>query len=207
MPRHASEPGLRERKAAATRQALFDAAIRLFTAHGFEAPTVDDIAAAAEVGKGTFYNYFASKEEILVVHMIAAEAELGRRIAKLADGKGPLEAILLNVIRAQLRIKKPRFAFHRIFLATLVRGGPELLPHLIRMQACVDPPLTALFERVKARGLVRADADVAAAVFAFKCLQTGVFTIWSMTGPDEDAAVMAATAQVGPFAAFLKGGP
>src|ERR1700691_1565835 len=55
----------RERHSLAVRQRLFDAAMRLFAKRGFTETTVEDITNAADVGKGTFFNYFPSKEELL----------------------------------------------------------------------------------------------------------------------------------------------
>ena len=56
--------GLRERKKAATRQAISDIATRLFERHGFERVTLAEIAEAADVSVKTIFNYFGSKEEL-----------------------------------------------------------------------------------------------------------------------------------------------
>jgi AcrR family transcriptional regulator len=56
--------GLRERKKAATRQAISDIATRLFERDGFERVTVAEIAAAASVSVKTVFNYFGSKEDL-----------------------------------------------------------------------------------------------------------------------------------------------
>ena len=56
---------LRQLKKDRTRAALVDAAMRLFAERGYEATTIADIAAAAEVGTRTFFRYFASKDEVL----------------------------------------------------------------------------------------------------------------------------------------------
>src|SRR4051794_17843638 len=56
--------GLRERKKAATRQAISDIATRMFEARGFEQVTVAEIANAAGVSIKTVFNYFGSKEEL-----------------------------------------------------------------------------------------------------------------------------------------------
>ena len=59
--------GLRERKKRRTRQAIAEAAMELFKAHGFDAVTVADVARAAEVSEKTVFNYFPAKED-LVMH-------------------------------------------------------------------------------------------------------------------------------------------
>src|SRR3954468_11132152 len=59
-------PGLRERKKAATRHALHEAAVRLAIAHGPDRVTVEAIADEAGVSRRTFSNYFANKEEALL---------------------------------------------------------------------------------------------------------------------------------------------
>lgn len=55
----------RARKKREIRQRLLEAAMRLFCERGYEATTVEDITAAADVAKGTFFNYFETKEAIL----------------------------------------------------------------------------------------------------------------------------------------------
>jgi AcrR family transcriptional regulator len=56
----------REREQAIRRSLIIEAAQKLFEQKGFEATSVDEIANAAELGKGTIYSYFKSKEEIYI---------------------------------------------------------------------------------------------------------------------------------------------
>ena len=58
--------GLRERKKALTRQRLTDTATQMFLARGFDAVRVTEIAAACEVSEKTVYNYFPTKESLVL---------------------------------------------------------------------------------------------------------------------------------------------
>ncbi|MBB2940371.1 AcrR family transcriptional regulator [Actinoplanes lutulentus] len=90
---------LRDRKRARTRSALVAAAAELFERQGYEATTVAQIAAAAEIGTRTFFSYFAAKEDLLF-----PESDL--RVRAAADAiaaRGPDDqppAVLLRALRA-----------------------------------------------------------------------------------------------------------
>jgi AcrR family transcriptional regulator len=58
--------GLRERKKARTRASLREHALRLFRQQGYQATTVEQIAAAAEVSPSTFFRYFPTKEDLVL---------------------------------------------------------------------------------------------------------------------------------------------
>lgn len=59
-------PSLRERKKLQTRTAIINRAVELFAAQGFYQTSIDDIADAADVSRGTFFNYFGYKEAVIV---------------------------------------------------------------------------------------------------------------------------------------------
>ncbi len=85
--------GLRERKKAQTRQALAEAALELFTARGYDATTVEDIAAAADISPRTFFRYFATKDEVLFGDSDTARAAF-REILHSRPADEPLFAAL-----------------------------------------------------------------------------------------------------------------
>src|ERR1700675_1934692 len=78
-------PHRRQRPSADIRERLFRAALDLFAQRGFAETTVEDITEAADVGKGTFFNYFPSKDHILLafgemqLRKLEAAIELARR--------------------------------------------------------------------------------------------------------------------------------
>src|SRR5579863_2334647 len=78
LPSH----GRRERRSAETRERLFRAALDLFARKGFTETTVEDITEAADVGKGTFFNYFPSKDHILLAF---GEMQLAKLEAAVAE--------------------------------------------------------------------------------------------------------------------------
>ena len=59
-------PSLRERKKLQTRSAIINRAVELFNSQGFYNTSIDDIADAADVSRGTFFNYFGYKEAVIV---------------------------------------------------------------------------------------------------------------------------------------------
>jgi len=61
-----AQTGLRERKKARTRASLREHALRLFRDQGYQATTVEQIAAAAEVSPSTFFRYFPTKEDLIL---------------------------------------------------------------------------------------------------------------------------------------------
>jgi len=61
-----AEAGLRELKKSRTRRLIADTAARLFAEHGYEQVAVTDVARAAEVAEQTVYNYFPSKEQLVI---------------------------------------------------------------------------------------------------------------------------------------------
>lgn len=72
---HLHSMGRRQRRGAETRVRLFRCALQLFAERGYSNVTVEDITEAADVGKGTFFNYFESKDQVLSV---MAEIQLGK---------------------------------------------------------------------------------------------------------------------------------
>jgi AcrR family transcriptional regulator len=86
--------GRRQRRAAETRIRLFRCALQLFAQRGFQNVTVEDITEAADVGKGTFFNYFPTKDHVLGV---MAEIQLGKVAEALVladDGEQSIHSVL-----------------------------------------------------------------------------------------------------------------
>ncbi len=108
--------GRRQRRAAETRVRLFRCALELFAKRGFPNVTVEEITEAADVGKGTFFNYFESKDHVLGV------------MAEIQMSKGA-EALAMAVKGQQAT----RDTLHHLFLRAAEEPGrsPDLARALI----------------------------------------------------------------------------
>ncbi|MFF5976686.1 TetR/AcrR family transcriptional regulator [Streptomyces sp. NPDC012769] len=91
--------GLRELKKERTRQVLSETAVELFLEKGFDAVSVAEIAAAAEVSKPTLFRYFPAKED-LVLHRFADHEDEPARVVAAAREAGvpPLDALRDHVL-------------------------------------------------------------------------------------------------------------
>ena|ERR1700712_585912 len=93
----AGAKGLRPARTNATRQKLFDASMELIGERGAAGVTVDEIAAAAGVSKGTVYYNFGSKSELIAQLLRHGVDILKARLLQAADvagtGRDPLEAM------------------------------------------------------------------------------------------------------------------
>ncbi len=116
------EPGLRARKRQQTRERLTRVAMALFLERGFGATTLDDIAAAAEISRRSFFHYFASKEDVVFAWHEEITAALVAAIVARPAGESMLIAAE-NAILAMVRQIEPGEA---IAMARLKRDNPAL---------------------------------------------------------------------------------
>ncbi|MEQ6899225.1 helix-turn-helix domain-containing protein [Microbacterium sp. KR10-403] len=144
----ASEPRRLRQDAVRNRADVLAAAERVFARRGLEA-TVEDIAAEAGVGVGTVYRRFGSKSELIQTlyrERLDQVLELIDHCAALPTGRQALHAVMRAFVDLQ----------------TLSRAQQQLLfsteaPDAGVLRTEVEPRLTAIIERAKAEGAVRAD--------------------------------------------------
>src|SRR5687768_11688924 len=125
-----SEIGLRERKKRRMYRTVSDTAVRLFLERGFDAVSVAEVAAAAEISKPTLFRYFPAKED-LVLYRIADHEGEAARVA--AEGPTPVEALRRHFVEGLQRCDPVTglnddpevLAFH-----TLLYGTPALVARL-----------------------------------------------------------------------------
>lgn len=154
------EPVTRERKKQNTREALIASALELFSQRGYDAVTVDDIAAHAGVSRRTLFRYFPRKDGLAFPRQ---EERLETFRALLGDGHD------LAAVRAALIGMAPHYMASRdeaLAQYRLVQASPDLVARELELdlaweqtisQALTDrPPIVARFWAGAAIGLIRA---------------------------------------------------
>lgn len=159
--------GLRERKKAATRRAVHEAALRLTVEHGFDNVTVEAIAEAADISRRTFSNYFTGKEDALLY----GEEEHIRTLVQAVQDR-PAGESAWTALRAAVRIMSDRIDNRPdrewAIRTRLAKKHPSLLARQLANQAALERDLaTAVADRTCPPG-VRPRVLVAAFLSALR---------------------------------------
>jgi len=173
--------GRRQRRAAETRERLFRSALQLFGERGFANVTVQDITEAADVGKGTFFNYFQSKDHVLGMMAEIQVARVNGAMALVAGGRQSIRSVLhrLALKLAEEPGRSPELARAVIsaFLAsTVVR---EIVDRRIAEGRKVVAEFIAEGQR---RGEINPRLDKEMVAMQFQQAEMGTILMWSLNG-------------------------
>jgi AcrR family transcriptional regulator len=193
----------RERKKSAVRSKIIAAGIELFSKRGIANVTVEQIAEAADIGKGTIYNYFDTKESVVVAFMVELERKVQAQIPRIAKSQGHLASILTRYV--QFRLKKRYHQFVRVFLSQMFGATEQFIPYIVEMQKAIDPPLESLFQELQRRRIIRRDIDLEWLIGVFKTIHMGITCLWAIEGPPFTNSVKALTLQMELFSKGLEG--
>jgi AcrR family transcriptional regulator len=173
----------RSRRSAETRERLYLAAVRLFGEKGFAETTVEDITNAADLGKGTFFNYVPSKEHLLVAFSEMQLGKLERFVEIARNGKEPMRAFFRRmthemtaapaktpeVVRALLQANLSSSSVRNVMREKNARGE-NLLSQLVQIG--------------QDRGEFRRDFTAIEMARTFRQLTFGTLLLWSVYGDD-----------------------
>jgi AcrR family transcriptional regulator len=173
--------GRRARRSAETREGLFRAALDLFARKGFTETTVEDITEAADVGKGTFFNYFPSKDHILLAFGEMQLAKLESAVGEARAGHEPLPQFLrsLGVRMTQEPIRNPgivRTLLQAYLSTTAVREA------MLDLQKRVHALHTEIILLGQERGEIRRDLPATEIAHVFRQTIFGTLLFWSLHG-------------------------
>lgn len=171
----------RQRRSAEIRERLFRSALSLFAEKGFAETTVEDITEAADVGKGTFFNYFPSKDHILIAF---GEIQLGKLEAAIAEVQRTKESIpqflrTLGTRMTQEPARNPEIM--RALLQAYLSTTP-VREAMLDLQKRVQALHTQMIRMGQERGEIRNDLPAEEIAYAFRQTIFGTVLIWSLYG-------------------------
>jgi AcrR family transcriptional regulator len=177
----------RQRRSSDIRERLFRAALELFAKHGFADTTVADITNAADVGKGTFFNYFPSKDHILLAFAEMQLAKLASIIENLRTTGEPVPQFLrtLGVRMTEEPGRNPSMV--RALLLANLSSTP--VREAMRVNQARGHELLSEFVKIgQQRGELRDDLPAGEIAHVFRQTIFGTLLVWSLYGDDSLAS-------------------
>jgi AcrR family transcriptional regulator len=161
--------GKRERGKVERRERLYEAALALFRSQGYEATTVADITRRAGLAKGTFFNYFPTKDAVL---RYLGTREVGRLGAASVAGSGASSLAKLKRLMGALGISLEK---DRELVSLIFRRGVTV-PQLLAGDAggfSIQPAASLLIRQAQREGDINPgfDPDMLAAALDALYLQ------------------------------------
>ncbi|HEX2666561.1 MAG TPA: TetR/AcrR family transcriptional regulator [Candidatus Acidoferrum sp.] len=180
-PDPSSPPSRRERRSAEIRERLFHSALTLFGKKGFAETTIEDITEAADVGKGTFFNYFPSKDHILLAF---GEMQLGKLEAAVGEARRsnePMSRFLraLGVHMTEEPTRNPEII--RALLQAYLSTTP-VREAMLSLQTRMLALHTELIRLGQEQGEIRKDVPAEEMAYVFRQTIFGTLLIWSLYG-------------------------
>ena len=171
----------RERRSTELRERLFRSALGLFASKGYMQTTVEDITEAADVGKGTFFNYFPSKEHIL---MAFAEMQLTRLEAVVRQAEQsnlPMRDVMRTLVMRMTAEPVRNPAIVRALLQANLSSVP-VRGEMVRIHDRNRTLLSRLIRHGQERVEIRSDLPAEEIAEAWRQTIFGTLMFWSLTG-------------------------
>jgi AcrR family transcriptional regulator len=173
-----------ERKKIQTRDRIYRAALELFAERGLAATTVDQITELADVGKGTFFNYFRSKEEVFGLFIQIQHAKLAEAAEEAKGRDKRLHGILHRLFK---RLGEEMGCCPQLARAmvTAILGNEAARETVAAGMSEGRRMLAAILRRGQRRGEVRKDREAQAMSRAFQQALFGALVIWAVRPQDK----------------------
>ena len=140
--------------------AILDAAVRLFSRHGYGGVSMRSVAREAGVSKSNIYHHFESKEALYLAIMQASAGHLAEMVDTLAEGKGPFDRRLREFARAHLAHLFNNATTVRLVLREMYEGEEKWRKIMVeQLVGGIFERLIEIFEKGQASGLLRPGLD------------------------------------------------
>jgi AcrR family transcriptional regulator len=167
------------------RREIFEASVHLFLEKGFHETSMREIAIAAGVGKSTLYDYFKSKDEILVSHFEGEIQKITEAAQEIITQNSSISEKLKKIMRMHLGyLVDNKQTFLKLSLEAQ-RLSSESQDHIQKNRHAYQDMLRTLIEEGIRRGEFRSTNPLFAARSVFSLLSIAVFTSRPTGTPEE----------------------
>ncbi|MBJ6749088.1 TetR/AcrR family transcriptional regulator [Geomonas anaerohicana] len=175
--------GRRAKRSEETRERIFRAALSLFAERGINATTIEAITAAADVGKGTFFNYFDNKESVLLEYRELQMARVAEFVAANRDSDRPLAPLLLQ-LALTLAMEQEKSPGLIQSLMTAVFANETVQKRMAEAMEGNIRQLATVMARRQQSGEIRSDLDAFSIAQSFQRIIFGTMITWSLNPVD-----------------------
>ncbi|TSK06969.1 MAG: TetR/AcrR family transcriptional regulator [Geobacter sp.] len=182
-PSNPAQPGRRAKRSEQTREKIFRAALKLFAERGFNATTIEAITAAADVGKGTFFNYFENKESVLLNYRELQMERVAAFVAANRESDRPLAPLLLE-LALTLTIEQGQRPGLIQSLLTAVFASDTVQKRMAEAIEGNVQQLALLVGHRQERGELRSDLSAFDIAQGFQRMIFGTMITWSLAPVD-----------------------
>jgi len=175
-----TKPNRRERHRAETRDRIIRAASRLFSERGVAATTVEEITNEADVGKGTFFNYFSSKEDLLAHVCKLKMGKIREVVSRSIRSREPMDQVMYDLAMVLVEEFSPSPALALNVLAALFssESARQQMAYNFEEDRLVVAELMAARQQ---RGELRADYTATELALQFHRALFGTTVLWSLS--------------------------
>jgi AcrR family transcriptional regulator len=179
MPAVRPSSDRRERRRLETRERLYRSALELFGERGFLETTVEDITEAADVGKGTFFNYFPTKEHVLAAYGGERIAFVERALEKARATSGSVLEVLGELATDSAGQSHENPAILRAIYAAHASCAPVRAELQKRMRVS-RKMLAEIISLAQKRGEIRSDAAPVELARLIQTVVIGFTMAWAL---------------------------
>lgn len=171
--------GRRERRSIETRERIFRVALDLFAERGFNATTIDTIAEGADIGKGTFFNYFENKESILLQYR---EMQMGRVkdfAIESMNSNEPLASLIYQLALTMTAEQQKRPTLFQSLMVAIL-SNEAIRTRFVEGLARTKEMLSQLIEKRQQSGEIHSSLPAEVIARSFQRMIFGTMLIWSL---------------------------
>jgi len=174
--------GRRERRGIETREKIFRSALDLFGERGFNVTTIEAITDGADIGKGTFFNYFENKESILLQYQEKQAGKVKAFVTESIDSDEPLNSLVFKLAMTMTAAQQKSPTLFQS-LTTALFSNENVRTRLAEGLGRGRKLLAKFVETRQRSGEIRSDLPAEEIARSFQAVIWGTMAVWSFA-PD-----------------------